>query len=272
MLYASIRKHKPNRLFIIADGPRSVKEQAAVNAAREVWNQIDWPCEITRIYSDINLGCRKRVVTGLDLVFSQVERSLILEDDCIPNDSFFSYAEELLVKYSNTDTIWTISGTTFASKVHANSYLFSSYSLIWGWATWSRAWKHYKDSIDDNSDVLKNKFGYGWRYCYWRWIFYKVKTNKRDSWAYRWMLSHWRENAYAIIPPYSLVNNHGITPEATHTKHQSYDIMPTKNWSIPSHPSIVELSQALDDDIENHCYSRTIAQRIKWFKLRFFKS
>ena len=149
--FAAIRAQRPRRLFIVADGPRAehpsdVERCAAVRA---VVDQVDWPCDVRRNYAEINLGLKRRVSSGLEWVFDQVDRAIILEDDCLPHSDFFFFCDELLQRYADDHRVWVITGNNFQNgrKRGDAAYYFSKYSHCWGWATWRRAWKHYDGHI-----------------------------------------------------------------------------------------------------------------------------
>ena len=111
-VFETIRQIKPSKLFVIADGPREEKRETEKCAAtRAIIDSIDWDCEVLKNYSDLNLGCKKRVATGLDWVFSIVEEAIILEDDCVPHPTFYRFCEKLLEKYRDDKRIMTICGT-----------------------------------------------------------------------------------------------------------------------------------------------------------------
>lgn len=145
----SIRAAAPRELFLIVDGPRSDRPDDAVGCAgvREVLEQIDWPCDVHRRYSEANLGCDANVETGLDWVFSQVESAIVLEDDCCPDPSFFLYAAELLVRYQEDKRVWHIAGNRHFVPTPLfgdDSYRFSTWASVWGWATWADRWREHR--------------------------------------------------------------------------------------------------------------------------------
>src|ERR1700726_626208 len=146
-VFAAIRAARPSQLFVIADGPRANMEADASKCAavRAVIAGVHWPCQVRRCFSDANIGLRRNISEGLDWVFDQVERAIILEDDCLPHPSFFPFCEELLNHYAEDRQIAMISGTNFDPAHLApsgdESYYFSRFCHIWGWATWRRAWK-----------------------------------------------------------------------------------------------------------------------------------
>ena len=146
-VFSQIRDARPQRLFLIADGPRESRPGELLKCleSRSILNDIDWDCELTIDFSDVNLGCRKRITTGLDRVFAEVDEAIILEDDCLPDHSFFGFCEELLTRYRDDRRVFHIGGTNYLDRriqerMAAASYYFSRYNHCWGWATWRRAW------------------------------------------------------------------------------------------------------------------------------------
>jgi hypothetical protein len=141
-VFEAIRQAQPSKLLVVADGPRSTRpgEAEKCAATRAIIDQVDWECEVLTNYSDVNLGCRHRVSSGLDWVFEQVEEAIILEDDCLPHPTFFRFCEELLEWYRHDHRIVAISGDNFQNGHQSGefSYYFSRYVHIWGWATWRR--------------------------------------------------------------------------------------------------------------------------------------
>ena len=148
-VFEAIRQAQPAKLLIVADGDRNEEEAILCQQARAVTEQIDWDCEVLTNFSDTNLGCKRRVSSGLDWAFSQVEEAIILEDDCLPHPDFFHFCSELLTHYKDDTRIWNICGHNFqdAQWRGDGSYYFSRYADPWGWATWQRAWKHYDKDL-----------------------------------------------------------------------------------------------------------------------------
>ena len=180
---------------------------------------------MTTFYDYINLGCKMRVSSGLDWVFEQVEDAIILEDDCLPSQSFFWFCEELLERYRDDERVMVISGDNFefGRKRTQYSYYFSRYIHTWGWASWRRAWSYYEKDmqswpyIRDNDymqDILLDKTAVK----YWSKIFEAVYKNKIDTWDYQWTFSCWIQNGLTVLPNVNLVSNIGFGEGGTHTK------------------------------------------------------
>jgi hypothetical protein len=146
-VFEAIRRAEPPQLLIVADGPRvdrpSDVERCA--AARAVIERVDWDCEVLTNYAEANMGLADRVSSGLDWVFSLCDRAIVLEDDCLPDPSFFRFCDELLDRYRDDERVMAISGDNFqlGRRRTRYSYYLSRYNHCWGWATWRRGWQHY---------------------------------------------------------------------------------------------------------------------------------
>lgn len=225
-VFEAIRQAKPPKLLVVADSPRPDKPDdiEKCKTARAIIDRVDWDCEVLKNYSDVNLGCRKRVSSGLDWVFSTVEKAIILEDDCLPHPSFFRFCQELLDHYQNDERIMSIIGCNFqfGRQRTEYSYYFSQINLIWGWATWRRAWHYYDSDMSLWSEVKQdNLLQYILRNPqktkYWTKVFQKTYDEEINSWGYRWILSCFLQHGLAIVPNMNLVSNIGFGANATHT-------------------------------------------------------
>jgi len=256
-VFNEIKKIKPKKLFVSADGPRENKpgEKEKCLATRKIIDQVDWECEVYKKYSDVNLGCKLGVSSGIDWFFKNVEQGIILEDDCLPAQSFFKFCEELLEKYKNNDKIMMISGDNFQNGRQRGdgSYYFSKFSHIWGWATWRRAWEHYSVNMegypkfkqDKKINAIWNK-----KYIrkYWTNIFDQVYENKIDTWDYQWAFSIWKMDGLCVIPNYNLISNIGFRDDATHTKSANkLANQKIQSMDIIKHPFKIEQNKKADN-------------------------
>ena len=225
----AIREAGAKRLFIIADGPRSGNsaEIRLVRDTREVLSCIDWECQVTRIYAEDNLGLRKRVLTGLDEVFSEVDRAIILEDDCLPNQDFFQFASQLLGHYQDNHDVGLVSANNFAPNPKLRtSYYFSTHANIWGWGTWRHTWQEFRDNppalpLDDlRKRALKRRMPGVFRSR----VFSRLTDAAADldSWAIEFAVSCHLHDKLVIVPKVNLVKNIGFGQNSTHTKFESY--------------------------------------------------
>jgi hypothetical protein len=218
-VFESIREKQPDRLFVVADGPRPGQPDDVVRvaAARRVTEAVDWPCEVFRQYADTNMGCRRRVSSGLDWVFSQVEEATILEDDCLPHPDFFPFCEELLSRYRDNPRVVHVCGTSMEERerVEGPSYGFSRYTLIWGWATWRRAWKSYDVDMKEWPEVRasgehRSFFLSRAERRYFERCWDDVVANRLDTWDAQWGFAALRNGRVAVRPSVNMVSNVGF--------------------------------------------------------------
>ena len=265
-VFAEIAKARPPRLLVIADGPRADHPDDAEKCAavRAIIDGVDWDCEVLTNYSDVNLGCKRRVSSGLDWVFDTVDDAIVLEDDCLPHPTFFRFCEEMLEKYRDDERIAMISGNNFqfGRKRTGYSYYFSRYTHIWGWASWRRAWENYDvdmkmwPEIRDGGwleDLLRAKRSV-W---YWKYKFENAYKGKIDTWDYQWTFSCWIQNALTVIPNVNLVSNIGFDMNAVHTKVKNkFAEMKIEPMSFPiSHPYYILRDSKADFFVENKMFS-----------------
>lgn len=263
-VFEAIRQAKPLKLLVVADGPRIDRsdEVEKCTATRAVIDRVDWECEVITNYSDINLGCKRRVSSGIDWVFSQVEEAIILEDDCLPAPSFFQFCQTMLERYRYDDRISMIGGSNYQQKHSrtSDSYFFTKYAHIWGWATWRRAWKDYDVQMNTwpeckQRDLLQAAFHDRYEQKIWVDAFDKVHAGKIDTWDYQWLYTCFSQSRLSIEPDLNLVSNIGFGAEATHTFGDSpWANLPTQDiWEI-QHPPIVTRNVEADLYTFNHHY------------------
>ncbi len=213
-VFEAIRQAQPAQLFVAADGARKDKlgEQELCEQTREIIKAIDWKCELKTLYRSENLGCKIAVSRAINWFFENVEEGIILEDDCLPNQSFFHFCDTLLNYYRNDERIMHIGGSNFQDgQIRGDgSYYFSMYNHIWGWATWRRAWKYYDiEMFSYNNFVENNKvdclFNLSREKKYWKDIFKRVKENQINTWDYQWTYSIWTNGGLSILPNQNLI-------------------------------------------------------------------
>lgn len=267
-VFAEIAKARPSRLFVIADGPRSDRpgEAERCAAARAITEQIDWPCEVRRDYAEANLGCRDRIVTGINWVFDQVEEAIILEDDCVPRQSFFRFCDEMIHRYRDDERVMMVSGrySQFQAKELANRFRYS-YEFVyggncWGWATWRRAWQHFDITLDQwprlrDTSWLEDMFPDKEVHTFRREIFAEAHSAVQsiDAWDYQWTFSMWARHGLAVVPAVHLISNVGFGDDATHTRsgYNHRGRLLGEDLAFPlNHPPCVERNAALDHQIE----------------------
>lgn len=231
-VFEAIRKARPLRLYIASDGPRDNEpgEDLKVRDVRAyVMGMIDWKCEVKTLFREKNLGCKVAVSCAVDWFFENEEEGIILEDDCLPNASFFPFCAQLLEKYRDDERVMMISGDNFQGKEKgcSYSYYFSKYFHIWGWASWRRAWKHYDVNMRLWPKARANGFlktMYRPERFFWRWGFDHTFCGRIDSWDYQWVFAGWMNKGLAIMPAVNLVSNIGCGPDSTHTKNGDHRV------------------------------------------------
>ncbi len=226
-VFEAIRQAQPPKLFIIADGPRQGKsgESEKCAATRAIVDRVDWECEVKTNYSATNLGCKLRPASGIDWVFEQVEEAIILEDDCLPDPTFFAFCDEMLERYREDRRIMAICGNNFqfGRQRTRDSYYFSRYPHCWGWATWRRAWQHFDIDMKlwptvRDGNWLQDILTEGAEIKIWEKIFQSVYDRKIDTaWDYQWTFACWIQSGLAVLPNVNLIRNIGFGANATHT-------------------------------------------------------
>ena len=230
-VFEKIKAVKPKFLYVAADGPREGNDNDKVKCEKVrkyVLDNIDWDCEIKTLFQEKNLGCGKGVSTAITWFFKNEEEGIVLEDDCVPSLSFFTFCSTLLEKYRHNDNIYVIGGSNFQKgKRGKASYYFSAHGHMWGCASWRRAWEKYNLSMEaydyqEFNKCLKKYFSTKKEREYWLKIFDMMKKNLNDTWDYQWIFTQWLNNAINIIPNVNMIENIGFNEDGTHT-----------TWAIP---------------------------------------
>lgn len=255
-VFDEIARARPARLLVVADGPRSESERAACEQTRAVIDGVNWPCDVQTQYAETNLGCRRRVASGLDWVFSQVEESIILEDDTVPHPTFFPFCEELLARYRDDARVGHIGGTDCnrGAPRGEGSYYFSRYTSIWGWATWRRAWQSYDvDLADWPANQAAGKH-FTWLATraeaeHFAAVWDDIRAGVLDTWDAQWFFCRIFQGTLAISPNGNLVTNIGFHAEATHTRDARHPFaeLPVVPMVFPlRHPREIAADDAAD--------------------------
>ena len=253
-VFDKIRELKPEKLYISADGPKSnmISDCIEIIETRKITELVDWDCIVSRRYSDKNMGCKKAVSSAITWLFETEMEGVILEYDCLPDLSFFTFCEQLLEKYRYTEKIFSISGNNFDFITQHNkeisntidSYSFSNLSKIWGWATWKRAWDKFDITMNDfphfyESQKIKSIIKGRRNQKYWN---NKIKDvfegRNNTTWGFIWLYTLLNNNAFCITPNVNIVSNIGFGSGATHAKDESsrFSNMQTKSINQIIHP------------------------------------
>jgi hypothetical protein len=280
-VWDQIRLARPARLLVVADGPRAERPDDArlCAEARAITEDIDWDCDVQRSYADRNLGLKVRVESGLSWAFERVDEAVILEDDCLPDPTFFSYAGQLLERYRHDDRVMAIGGSRMSPVVSTEpkSYYFSRMPLIWGWATWQRAWRHYDGTMSRWPELrdrgwLDSVLPWPMARRYWA---YQFETNRAaktaGTWDFAWILACWLNRGLAIHPTTNLVTNIGFGPGGTHNTDPDYPgaARPIEPMSFPlRHPDGVVPDDAEDEALDALIFGGRLAAVLERAKRR----
>jgi hypothetical protein len=226
-LLEAVKAAPPRKLFVIADGPRPqhTEDLERCSAARAALGGIDGAYEVVRDFSPVNLGCGRRVSSGINWVLGQVDEAIFLEDDCLPDPTFFRFCDELLDRYRHDERVMMISGTNPLGnwRTDIQSYHFSRFGSHWGWATWERAWRHYDFEMKtlerpDTRARLSGVIGDAGQAAYHLGLCEAVARGQLDTWDCQWTLAQLLRAGLAAVPAANLVTNTGFGRNATHTR------------------------------------------------------
>ncbi len=273
-VFERVREARPKRLYIAADGPRKDRpdDLGSTQAVREIANQVDWDCQVKTLFREENFGCKTAIKTGLDWFFDQEEEGIILEDDCIPEPTFFLFAAEMLDRYRNDDRIATIAGTNYllGSQQFEHSYYFSKYLFVWGWASWRRIWKAYDFEIKTwpkfrDEGRLHRVFPNQRSLKYWTWIFDRTHDETLNAYDYQFFYSQMINNRMSIIPAQNLVCNVGWGSGSTNTSLRNPEMeMATSPMQFPlKHPDFLVPDERADQFTEELIFAKPLARKVK---------
>jgi len=249
-VFEKIREIQPLQLYVSADGPRLAKndEKEKCEQARSIIQKVNWKCDLKINLSEKNLGCRVGVSTGIQWFFDQVTEGIILEDDCMPDSSFFHFCEVLLNYYKNDERVMHIGGINVQDGIRrgTGSYYFSKINHIWGWATWRRAWEKYDVNVSTyprlvEQELFSTVFPYHATRKYWKKNIELVFNKKKDTWDIQWQYAVSVNNGLAIVPNLNLVSNIGFDSQATHTIDHFHTLAnrPASSLATVEHPFFV---------------------------------
>ena len=263
-----IKEAKPSKLFLISDGGRSDLEWEAIRENRSyIENEIDWQCEVHKLYEEKNNGMYAMWRKIYAFVWSYVDRCIFLEDDYVPAVSYFRYCAELLEKYKDDLRIEMITGhNVFVTHPAAepNDYFFSEEGWsIWGTATWKNRMDYnvFPLEYSDNKyvvDLLKKNLSAFWfekarRYCAG-----ELADGHVPGAEYFHAINSVLFHRMSIVPTKNMICNIGMDGEHANSRHKSKmsDLFKQKTYEISfplKHP------QYVIDDVE---YGRIYSKKL----------
>jgi hypothetical protein len=257
-VFNAIKKSRPSRIFIAADGPRKNNELDVIlcKQVRDIVAKVDWKCEIKTLFREENLGCRVAITSAIDWFFNHVDAGVILEDDCLPSDSFFSFCGLMLERYKHNDQIMQINGGFHLSKLKNfdESYYFSKINSCWGWATWARSWKNFDPDMSGYAElkangVIEKYYEYkpitNWMISYLD----EADTPSCGIWSTQWAYAILKNDGLCVNPTINMVNNIGFFDTPTSGVHESFSLYSEhKLEDISKIISLNEIVYDIDND------------------------
>ena len=289
-VFEKIKEAKPSKLFLVQDGARRERpdDEERIQRCRQIVEDIDWECEVFKNYAEENMGCGKRVSSGISWAFQHVDRLVILEDDCVVEPTFFEFSRQLLEKYKDDSRVGMISALNHFKEWNCgkNDYFFVKTGPIAAWATWKRVWDQFDFSISDYSDVyfkklLQQSFHHdrAARHMlkHWNRIYQRIQNGEKIRfWGAQYSYLMYKLNAVAIVPQHSLSCNIGVGDGATFSGPglrfmrkavREWFFHETRPMEFPlKHPQAV----LPDEDYDNRYYKISYPNKIAEFFTRGF--
>jgi hypothetical protein len=274
-VFDKVRDAQPGKLFLCVDAPRDNRADDVEKneAVKRIFEKVDWECEVHRNYAKQNLGCDPRIVSGIDWAFEYTDSLIIFEDDCVPDLTFFTFCQELLVRYKDDPRVGMIAGHIehLLPMAVEDSYYVDRMNTIWGWATWKRAWKKFDFEMKQwpevrDSHALRKvaKTKYQERQLAYRLNAQYAKDNR--CWDAAWWLTCLIEDFLCIHPSLNLVTNIGCgNADATHTIHTTpWSNVPITPMRFPlTHPERLVPNVVEEQKTINYQYAPLLVTRIK---------
>jgi len=262
-VFEAIRRARPTRLYVAADGPRSdrANEKAICGQVRRIATAVDWSCTVRTLFRDSNMGCGRAVSEAITWFFKHEEEGIILEDDVLPSPDFFPYCCALLARYKTVPEVMMIAGCNPIPEDLPSpySYDFTNYAVVWGWASWRRAWVSYDLSMDawpawkDTNSLAHVPHTTRYFPMIWTEIYENAYLGRLDTWDFQWLFTIHRQHGVVAIPKSNLVVNLGDKENATHTVHMPTWARQLTHRPLPgelAHPPQVVANRGIDRRFE----------------------
>ena len=269
-----LRALKPQRLYFAVDGPRLDRplDGSLVLETQRLQSLIDWKCQVFTKFNNKNLGCGLGVSTAISWALEDEEKIIILEDDIVPSISFFRYCDELLEFYKNDEAVFSISGSNFLPEEMSSnleSFRFTNFPHVWGWAIWKRSWNHYEFDVSDwRKKLRKREFrnlfkGSYISYLTWSFVLDRIAKNEIDTWDYQLCVTQWRLGSLSIVPNVNLTDNIGFSPEATHTTNPPKYLLDAQEMQFPLAYPKVAVDYSADLWTLKHAHGANLVDAVK---------
>ncbi len=273
-VFEAVREMRPRTLLVSADGPRSEAEAERCAAARAIVHEVDWECDVRTNFNAHNLGGPRACSGGISWAFDQVERAIVLEDDCLPNRAFFEFCAAMLERYADTPEVMHVCGSNFIAGQQKGEYdyHFSRYASAWGWASWRRAWQHFDLDLARwpqarRDGLLERRFATRFERDYWAYFFDRVHRKVSVHWDYAWKFACLVNEGLAVVPNANLISNIGFDANATHTTNTGAYVarLPLEDLDVARlrHPPAIVADDAADAQTFDCRYRRDRRTRMQ---------
>ena len=222
-VFAAVRAARPARLFFACDAPRSDRpgEAERVAEVRAILQGVDWPCEVRTKFPESNLGCGPGVSSAISWFLGEAGEGIILEDDCLPDASFFDYCTSMLDRFRGDQRVGQVCGFNLLPEASplSSDYFPSHFGWCWGWATWRRAWKSFDPSMEGWNRLKRLGLHRQHPFYRERVRVFDLESNLglANTWDYQWHYALASQGMLSLVPSVNLVRNIGFTADATHT-------------------------------------------------------
>lgn len=284
-VFEKIKDARPSKLFLACDGPREGRcdDVESIEKCKKIVSDIDWECEVYTRYSQQNQGCGKGPSNAIDWAFSYVDQVLVLEDDCVPDDTLFPFMEEMLKKYKNDERVGIISGFNHMKnwECGGNSYCFTKTGATLGWGTWKRVWEKYDYYVEKAKDEyyqrllleqFRNPRVGKCRMNDWKKAANETKNNKVNYWDIQFGFLKYINSYLCVVPCNNLIYNIGVGAGSTHTENNKFAewkkgrvlFMPTDAMRFPLvHPQYVICDHKYDKEVFKILYPNKMKKIIR---------
>jgi hypothetical protein len=269
--FAEVARVKPAKLYLISDGPRPGRTDDVIKGGhcrKIVESMITWPCDVTYDYAETNMGCGKRLASGLTAAFAKLGEAVVIEDDILPHPDFFKFCAEMLDLYRDDPKVHAISGFNpigkYAAETNGIPTLFYS---MWGWASWQRAWKDYDFNMTgwDQPAVKEDIRRYVNDPLLHQWhahSFNLMEKEKLDTWDYQWSYTMLKHRRFSITSSVNLITNLGFDADATHTTSEHTYIRGLRTYPLPKSGNRPYTSSS--DRVHDKVYGRVVMTPTRW--------
>lgn len=279
-IFETIRSARPARLYVAADGPRTEDEAAICAETRAVIDDVDWPCEVKTLFRAQNLGCGRAVSGAISWFFENEPEGVILEDDIKVDPGFFSFAAEMLERYRDDPRVMSVTACNMLPDALApeESYYFSAFMHVWGWASWRRAWAQYDFTLSaldtpEAQDAIRAMCPVPGALAYWMNTLTKVREGQIDTWDYQWVFAQWMQGGLTVTPQVNMMQNIGFDASATHTTSSDIWEASLRAKALPRpivHPAQVQRNSEADDHVARNVLGikpPSLSKRVKrWLR------